>query len=72
MNSDFVVQESTKNETGSELIKDKVFKASEFFEPEEFSAEVKGKPFVPLSILKDFKNQILLAMKEEMFSSSNA
>jgi len=67
VNSNFVVQESTKNETGAELIKDKVFKASEFFEPEEFSAEIKGKPFVPLSILKDFKNEVLLAMKEELF-----
>ncbi|MCX6799133.1 MAG: U32 family peptidase [Candidatus Diapherotrites archaeon] len=63
-----VIAKSTKLHTEAGLIEGKVFKASDFFEPGEFSAEISGEPFLPLSELKKFKNQVMREMREALFS----
>jgi len=70
INSGFVFSKSKTTETTSALIQEKVFKSSEFFAPGEFSCEIKGKPFVPLSILKDFKAIIAQKMEETLFEEN--
>ena len=68
--SDLVVAKSNKLQTEPNLIKGKVFKASEFFSPGKFSAEISGDPFLPLSELKKFKNKVLGEMREALFSGN--
>ena len=70
VNSNFMIEESKTSETTSGLIEEKVFKSGEFFEPGEFSCEVKGKPFVPLSKLKEFKNAIQEKLAETLFEKN--
>lgn len=64
---DFIPAESKTSETSEGMLKEKLFKFGEFFEPLKFSAEIKGNPFFPLSQLKKFKNIILSEMHEELF-----
>ncbi|MFA4855974.1 MAG: U32 family peptidase, partial [archaeon] len=66
--SDFVPVESKKLETGAKLIEGKLFKSDDFFSPGKFGCEISGKPFLPLSELKKFKNAIMRGMRELLFS----
>jgi len=70
INSGFTLAPSKTAQTTPELIKEKVFKSSEFFSPGEFSCEIKGNPFIPLSKLKDFKAIILAKVEEEFFGDN--
>ena len=70
VNSNFMIEESKTSETNADLIKEKVFKSGDFFTPGEFSCEVKGKPFVPLSKLKEFKNTIQEKLAETLFEKN--
>ncbi|MFA6065519.1 MAG: DUF3656 domain-containing protein [archaeon] len=70
VDSGFMIEESKTSETNASLIKEKVFKSGEFFEPGEFSCEVKGKPFVPLSKLKEFKNTIQEELAKHLFEKN--
>jgi hypothetical protein len=67
--SDFVPVESTKLETGAKLIEGKLFKSDDFFSPGKFFCDISGKPFLPLSELKKFKNAIMFGMREGLFSA---
>jgi putative protease len=66
--SGFVPEESKKLETGAKLIEGKLLKSDDFFSPGKFSCEISGKPFLPLSELKKFKNEIMRGMRECLFS----
>jgi putative protease len=70
VNSGFILEQSKTAQTTSDLIKEKVFKSSEFFTPGEFSSEIKGNPFIPLSKLKDFKAIIAEKMEEHFFGKN--
>ncbi len=65
--SGFVLEQSSKQETSADLLKSKLFKQNNFFSPDKFNCIIKGKPFVPLSVLKKFKNTILLEAREKLF-----
>ncbi|MFA6268754.1 MAG: U32 family peptidase [archaeon] len=70
INSGFTLEESKTAQTTPELIKEKVFKSSTYFSPGEFSSEIKGKPFIPLSKLKDFKAIVMAKMEETLFDKN--
>ncbi|MFH1256238.1 MAG: U32 family peptidase [Candidatus Diapherotrites archaeon] len=64
---DFVPNESEKIKATREMLGGKLFKESDFFSTGKFSCEIEGKPFVPLSVLKAFKNKIMREMREKLF-----
>ncbi|MFA5931028.1 MAG: U32 family peptidase [archaeon] len=68
--SGFVLEESKTAQTTPELMKEKIFKSSDYFSPREFSSEIKGKPFIPLSRLKDFKAIIFQKMESTLFEQN--
>ncbi|MEK6959479.1 MAG: U32 family peptidase [archaeon] len=65
--SGFKAEQSKTASTSEGMLKEKLFKESEFLEPEEFACVIKGNPFLPLSILKKFKNTILSTAEDSFF-----
>jgi len=69
--SDFTpAQESTSGNDLPEIFEQKLFKENYFLEPNAFKCELTGKPFIPLSVLKKFKNQILKEGTELLFAEN--
>ncbi|MFH1586768.1 MAG: U32 family peptidase [Candidatus Diapherotrites archaeon] len=67
---DFVPKESTKITATGKMLEEKLFKSDDFFRPGEFSCRIEGTPFIPLSVLKPFKNRIMHEMRETLFSEN--
>ncbi|MCX6800571.1 MAG: DUF3656 domain-containing protein [Candidatus Diapherotrites archaeon] len=67
---DFTPAESRTAQTSEGMLKEKLFKSNDFFEPKNFSCKIRGNPFVPLSQLRKLKNFILSKMREELFGAN--
>lgn len=61
---DYVLQSSQTRPVDSDMLKDKLFKEYSFYIPKNFTAVISKEKFIPLSKLKEFKNQISNALEE--------